>query len=125
LHGWFGEYLDALNRHDLVAIRDFVDPSVKRAHLPGGVEAWIADLADRFEAFADWRWRRIQLVAEDDRIAVHLRGSGTHTGEFRGVPATRRHANVAEFGMYRVTNGRIVEYTGSTDDELLAQLMRR
>jgi predicted ester cyclase len=125
LHGWFGDYLDALNRHDLAAIREFVDEKVKRAHLPGGVEAWIADLATLFEAFPDWRWRRIQLVVEDDRIAAHLRGSGTHTGEFCGVPATRRHANVAEFGIYRVGNGRIVEYTGSTDDELLAQLRQR
>jgi predicted ester cyclase len=124
LHEWYGDYLDALNRHDLGAIREFVDPRVKRAHLPGGVEAWIADLADLFEAFPDWRWRRILLVAEDDRIAAHLRGSGTQVGSFRGVAPSRRHANVAEFGMYRVANGRIVEYTGSTHDELLAQLRR-
>jgi predicted ester cyclase len=122
MHEWYAEFLDACNRHDLDAIRTFVHPSVRRAHLPGGADAWIGDLTDLFHAFPDWRWRRIQLVAEDDRIAAHLRGSGTHLGVFRGIAPTRRHANVAEFSMYRVAGRRITEFSGSTDDELLSQL---
>ena len=120
---WYADYLDACNRHDLDAIRAFLDPAVRRAHLPAGAAAWIADLADLFHAFPDWRWRRIQLVVEDDRVAAHLRAGGTHVGPFRGIAPTRRHANVAEFAMYRVTNGRIVEFSGTSDNvELLAQL---
>jgi len=120
---WYADYLDACNRHDLDAIRAFIDPAVRRAHLPGGANAWIADLADLFHAFPDWRWRRIQLVVEDDRVAAHLRAGGTHVGPFRGIAPTRRHANVAEFAMYRVTNGRIAEFSGTVGDfELLAQL---
>jgi predicted ester cyclase len=120
---WYADYLEALNRHDLDAIRSFVDPAVRRAHLPGGADAWIADLVELFQAFPDWRWRRIQLVIEDDRIAAHLRGSGTHLGAFRGIASTRRHANVAEFAIYRVQKSRITEFTGTTDHvELLTQL---
>lgn len=119
---WHADFLDACNRHDLDAIRSFLDPRVRRAHLPAGADAWTSDLADLFHAFPDWQWRRIQLIAEDDRLAVHLRGSGTHLGPFRGVPPTRRHVNVAEFGMYRVTAGRIVEFSGSGDADLLRQL---
>ncbi|MDI3329464.1 MAG: ester cyclase [Micrococcus sp.] len=122
---WHADYLEACNRHDLEAIRSFVDPSVRRAHRPGGDEAWLADLAELFRGFPDWRWRRIQLIVEDDRLAVHLRGSGTHRGEFRGIAPTRRHANIAEFAMYRVTNGRVTEFSGLTDElELLTQLGR-
>lgn len=121
---WYAEFLDALNRHDLPAIREFVDPAVRRAHLPRGAEAWAADLAELFHAFPDWRWKRIQLVIEDDRIAAHLRGSGTHTGAYVGIAPTRRHVNVAEFAIYRVENGRITEFTGSPDAELIAQLTR-
>lgn len=123
LREWFAEYLDVCNSHDLEALREFVDPEVRRAHLPGGADAWMDDLADLFHAFPDWRWRRIQLVIEEDRIAAHLRGSGTHTGVFRGMPATRRHVNVAEFGIYRVSGGRIVEHTGSEPElRIRAQL---
>ena len=110
---WYADFLDACNRHDLDAIRSFLDPSVRRAHLPAGADAWIDDLADLFDAFPDWRWRRIQLVAEDDRLAAHVRGSGTQVGAFRGVAPTRRHVNVAEIAMYRVASGRITEYSGS------------
>ena len=122
MRDWFGDYLDACNRHDLEAVRELIDPQVRRAHLPGGVDAWIADLADLFAAFPDWQWKRIQLVVEDDRIAAHLRAGGTHTGAFNGIPATRRRVNVAEYCFFRVARGRVVEFTGSGNAELLAQL---
>lgn len=119
---WFADYLDACNRHDLALLRELIDPAVKRAHLPGGVDAWIADLDALFAGFADWRWKRIQLVVEENRVAAHLRGSGTHSGVYRGIAATRRHVNVAEFVFLRLAKGRVVEFTGSGDDELLAQI---
>jgi len=119
---WYADYLEALNRHDLEAIGSFIDPSVRRAHLPGGADAWLEDLEDLFRAFPDWHWRRIHLVVEEDRVAAHVRGSGTHRGEFRGIAPTRRHANVPEFAFYRVANGRITEVTGSGTLELLAQV---
>jgi predicted ester cyclase len=103
---WFADYLETLNRHDLPSLRELIDPSVKRAHLPGGVDAWMSELAALFAAFPDWQWKRIQLVVEEDRIAAHLRGSGTHA-------LTRRHVNVAEFAFLRVAKGRVVEFTGS------------
>ncbi len=121
---WYADYLDACNRHDLDEIRSFLDPAVRRAHLPAGADAWIDDLADLFHGFPDWQWRRIQLIVEDDRVAAHLRGSGTHLGPFRGLAPTRRHANIAEFAMYRIANGRIVEFSGTEPIELLASLQR-
>lgn len=119
---WYADYLDACNRHDLDAIRSFLAPAVRRAHLPAGAEAWMSDLADLFHAFPDWQWRRIQLIVEDDRLAAHVRGSGTHLGVFQGIAPTRRHVNVAEFGMYRVAGDRVVEFSGTTGEELRAQL---
>lgn len=122
MHAWHADYLEACNSHDLERIRGFVDPGVRRAHLPGGAAAWIGDLAELFHAFPDWQWKRIQLVAEDDRIAAHLRGGGAHVGEFRGIAATRRRVNVAEFSMLRIRSGRIVEATGTEPLELLSLL---
>lgn len=122
MRDWFSDYLEACNRHDLDALRQLIAPSVRRAHLPGGVDAWISDLVDLYAAFPDWRVRRIQLVVEEDRIAAHLRSSGTHTGSFRGIAPTGRHANVAEFAFYRLSDGKISEFTGSTGAELIAQI---
>ncbi|WAC70067.1 ester cyclase [Microbacterium sp. SL75] len=112
---WFADYLDALNRHDLEAVRGFLHPAVRRAHLPAGAEAWIADLAELLHGFPDWQWKRIQLIVEDDRLAVHLRGGGEHTGAFAHVMPTRRRVNIASFAMYRIEKGRIAEATGTDD----------
>ena len=119
---WYAGFLDACNRHDLDEVRAFIHPAVRRAHLPGGVDAWTDDLADLFHGFPDWKWRRIQLVIEDERVAAHVRGSGTHLGPFRGLAPTRRHVNVAEFAIYRIADGRIVEYSGTEPVELLMLL---
>ncbi|WP_141936706.1 ester cyclase [Microbacterium sp. SLBN-154] len=122
MHEWFADYIDAANRHDLDAIRGFVHAEVRRAHRPAGVEAWVSDLDDLFHAFPDWRWRIIQVVAEDDRVAAHVRGSGTHTGVWEGIAPTRRHVNVAEFAVYTLAAGRVTAFSGSEPFELRLQL---
>lgn len=123
LRAWYADYLDVCNRHDLAELRTLLDPAVRRAHLPGGADAWIDDLRDLFDAFPDFRWKRVSVLVEDERLAAHLRAGGTHRGTFRGIPATGRHVNVAEFAIYRIAEGRIVEYAGTADGaELLAQL---
>lgn len=119
---WFADYLEACNRHDLDALRSLIDPAVRRAHLPGGADAWLSDLAELYHAFPDWKVRRIHLVVEEDRLAAHVRSSGTHTAPYLGTAATGRHVNVAEFGFYRLANSRIIEFTGSTQHELVSQL---
>jgi len=123
LRAWYADYLDICNRHDLVAMRSLIDPTVRRAHLPGGVDAWIRDLDALFVAFPDFQWKRVSVLVEGDRLAAHLRASGTHRGVFRDIAPTGRHVNVAEFAMYRIADGRIAEYAGTADDaELVAQL---
>jgi len=99
---WYADYLGACNRHDAAAISKFVDPAVRRAHLPGGADRWMHDMDELFHAFPDWQWRRIPLVIEDDRIAAHTWAGGTHLGALGALAPTRRHVNVAEFAMLRV-----------------------
>ncbi|MGN7187625.1 ester cyclase [Microbacterium enclense] len=112
---WFADVLDALNRHDLDDLRGFLQPGVRRAHLPAGADAWIEEYADLLHGFPDWQWKRIQLLVEDDRLAVHLRGGGTHTGVFALIAATRRRVSIASFAMWRVEHGRIAEASGTDD----------
>lgn len=112
---WFADVLDALNRHDLDDLRGFLQPGVRRAHLPAGADAWIEEYADLLHGFPDWQWKRIQLLVEDDRLAVHLRGGGTHTGVFKHIAATRRRVSIASFAMWRVEHGRIAEASGTDD----------
>lgn len=124
LRAWYEQYLDACNRHDLEGIREYLHAQVRRSGAAGGADEWLRDLSDLFTAFPDYRWKRIALVVEGDRIAAHLRTRGTHRGTFRSHSPTGRHVGVAEFAFYRILDGRIAEYAGTADDAgLLAQLL--
>lgn len=124
LRWWFEDYLDACNRHDLAGIRELVAPDVRRAGAPGGADAWVRDVETVLTAFPDYRWKRIAVVVEGDRLAAHLRTRGTHRGDFHGVRPTGRHIGIAAFGFYRIAGGRVTEYAGTGDDAaLLAQLL--
>ena len=63
------------------------------------------------------------MVAEGDKVAVRFTVSGTHKGEFMGIPATGRQFTIMEIRIYRIAAGRIVEHWGLLDQtELLQQL---
>lgn len=123
LRAWFEDWLDACNRHDREAVRALLDPDVRRAGGARGAEAWLDDLDELLTGFPDFRWKRIALVVEDDRVAAHLRTRGTHRGAWRGVSPTGRRVSSAEFGFFRVVAGRVVEWSGGSDPDLLGQLV--
>jgi predicted ester cyclase len=125
LRAWYEDYLDVCNRHDLEGIRERLAPDVRRAGEASGADSWVRDIEALLGAFPDYRWKRIAVLVEGDRLAAHLRTRGTHRGAFRGVRPTGRHVSVAEFAFYRIVGGRIVEYAGTADDAgLVAQLTR-
>lgn len=49
------------------------------------------------------------LVAEDDRVACRWTATGTHDGEFMGVPATGRTVGVVGCDIFRVADGQLAE----------------
>lgn len=51
----------------------------------------------------------IELTAKDDRVFGIFRVVGTHTGSLYGIPATGRHIDVIEVGLWRVEDGVIAE----------------
>ena len=75
------------------------------------------------EAFPDAAVTLEDIVAEGDWVAYRLTIRGTHTGEFLGVPATRRQVAVGFFAIVRIVDGKIVEEWGGLDQaDLLRQL---
>jgi predicted ester cyclase len=68
-------------------------------------------------AFPDFEMEIVELIAEGDRVVAHFRCSGTHRGEWLGVPATgRRFENVDEIYIFRVSDGKLVAAIGVEDN---------
>ena len=60
------------------------------------------------------------MLAEGDRVAVHLAGCGTHLGLFQGCPPTGREWAASCTAIYRIDEGRIADFRVNWD--LLAVL---
>ena len=67
------------------------------------------------QAFPDVLFEVADLVAEGDMVAFRLNWSGTHQGEFFGIPPTGTRATVTEMHMFRIAGGKVVERWGEWD----------
>ncbi len=75
-------------------------------------------------AFPDIHFTIEEMIAEGDRVVVRITYTGTHQGEFLGVPATQRKVIVTGVEEARIEDGKIVEESWHFFDEigLLRQL---
>lgn len=67
-------------------------------------------------AFADQRWQIEDLIAADDRVVARTTMTGTHDGDFFGIPATGARVILPGVHILRIQDGRIAEHWGSNDD---------
>jgi predicted ester cyclase len=68
-------------------------------------------------AFPDFEMEIVTLISEGEKVAAHFRCSGTHLGEWLGVPPTgRRFENVDELYIFDVRAGRLVSALGVEDN---------
>ncbi len=65
-------------------------------------------------AFPDFEMEIVELIAEGEKVVAHFKCSGTHRGDWLGVPATeRRFEGVDEIYIFQVRDGKLVAALGS------------
>jgi steroid delta-isomerase-like uncharacterized protein len=105
---------EVLNGHDLddalteLVALDFVEQNP----LPGqgaGRAGLREVLAGMNAAFPDIRWDVRDTVVEGDRVATLSFWTGTHRGDFMGIPATGRTVTVEAWTLDRYTGGQLAE----------------
>ncbi|MGH2887707.1 MAG: ester cyclase [Solirubrobacteraceae bacterium] len=68
-------------------------------------------------AFPDFEMEIVDLIAEGDSVVAHFRCSGTHRGEWLGLPPTgRRFEQVDEIYIFAVRDGQLVSAVGVEDN---------
>lgn len=71
----------------------------------------------------DFRTEIQDLFAEGDRVVARVLMTGTHTGNFYGIPVTGMRVEFTGIYIARIENGKIVEHWGEEDSlSLLKQL---
>ena len=74
-------------------------------------------------AFPDHDAVILDMVGEDDTVATYKTFTGTHQGEYMGIPATGKRVTVRVMDFVRVRDGKIAEHSNVVDVfGLLAQL---
>jgi steroid delta-isomerase-like uncharacterized protein len=68
-----------------------------------------------FIAFPDFHVTTEDLVAESDKVAKRYTITGTHKGEYMGIPPTDNQIVVTGIEIFRIADGKIVESWWSVD----------
>ena len=70
-------------------------------------------------AFPDLHYTIQDLIVTDDRVVARVKMSGTHTGDFFGIPPTNKKISVNQINIEHITNGRISEHWRITDENTM------
>jgi steroid delta-isomerase-like uncharacterized protein len=124
----FTRFFDAANSGDMAMISATIDEIVQPDALirtPLRSQSAGADLlkevfATLLRAFPDLRIAVEDLIAEEDKVVARHTVTGTHLGEYMGVPPTGRFVTYDEIFICRFVGGRIAETWGVVD--VLSQL---
>ena len=113
----FGE---AVNNGNLEKFHQLMSPNVVD-HDPApdqgpGPEGFIQFFTTFRSAFPDLEVAVEQMVADEDKVAIAYTVTGTHKGDFMGVPATNKQIKARGVQIARFENGKIVERWGSSDE---------
>jgi steroid delta-isomerase-like uncharacterized protein len=93
---------------DEVVADDFLDHDPMPGQPPGLVGLKLAVNSFR-TAFPDGEMVVDELVAEGDRVVARVTMSGTHRGEYAGMPGTGRAVRAEGIEIFRLADGKLVE----------------
>jgi len=101
--------VERVNGCDLNDLDELAEPE-----LAATARRWVGPFRD---SFPDFEMEIVDLIAEEDRVAAHFVCSGTHLGEWQGVPATgKRFERVDEIYIFRVAGGRLAGFVAVEDN---------
>lgn len=119
----FERFTDAANSGDLQRIATLIDETFQPDaifHTPApvgesGPEAMKQVWTVLLKAFPDIHVTVNDAIAHDDKVVLRNTVTGTHRGDYRGLPATGKTITYDEIFIVRFTEGKIAEVWGVVD----------
>lgn len=108
------QFFELLDGHDTERMGQLLISSTNYSFHPSGRPSmdWNAHkqlLAIVTRAFPDLCHNIIDMVADGDKVAVRMSVTGTHKGEFQGIPPSGRTVSLDEMAFVTITDGKITE----------------
>jgi steroid delta-isomerase-like uncharacterized protein len=94
---------------DQLVATGFVDHSPMPGFSPDAT-GFKKGLAAVRAAIPDMKYTIEDIIAEGDKVVARWRASGTHKGEMFGIPPTGKSTTVTGMDIFRVANGKLVEF---------------
>lgn len=89
--------------------------------LPPGKESIRFFVTTMREAFPDLTTTIEDIIVEDKKVVSRFRFSGTHRGEFGGIPPTGKKIDVQAIDILAYRDGKLIEHWGVTDQMAMMQ----
>jgi steroid delta-isomerase-like uncharacterized protein len=100
---------------DEILAPDFVEHEQLPPGIPKGREGVKVLATILRSAFPDLKATIEDTIAEGDKVVIRMTWSGTHKGEFMGVPATGKRVSIGVIDILRMDGGKCVEHWGQMD----------
>lgn len=103
--------VEIVNAGDLGGLEEVASGQIAEA-----ARGWVGPFR---ESFPDFHMDVREVIAEGDKVVGYFRCSGTHRGEWRGIPPSgRRFEDVDEVYIFRVEHGKLSSAIAAVEDNL-------
>jgi len=106
------------DEQDFPSIRELLAPdfsAVIGGNPPMGFEGWAGMSQMFYAAFPDGKHTIDETFETADRVSLRGSFSGTHTGDFMGMPPTGKKVTITFMNIDRFADGKLVEHRAEVD----------
>ena len=103
---------EGINQQKLNVFDELLAPNYVNHNMPApgpGAEGFKQIISMFIDAFPDFQVMVEDMIAEGDKVATRGTWTGTHKGDFMGIPATGKSVVVTYTDLWRFENGKAVE----------------
>lgn len=122
------QYIEAFNRQDTERLGQLVSSTNQSFAFSGMHTSMDWNRTQQFfavfwTAFPDLSAKIEDIVAEGDKVAIRVLNTGTHKGDFQGIPPTGKKVSFEGRDFMTLRDGKIVEQQAGVDMmELMQQI---
>jgi steroid delta-isomerase-like uncharacterized protein len=113
-------YEEVWNKRKLGVVNELISPShaLQGPNIFGssiGPEAYKRQVSRFLDGYPDLLWTIEDTIGEKDKVVACWTISGTHKGDFMGVPATNKKVSVDGMTIHHIAGGKIMDSHSNWD----------